>query len=144
MSKGSVSDPDLVAQAVAGDREAARELVQRHQNKVYRLALRITRNPSDAQDVLQETFLNVFRKLDSFQGASAFTSWLYRVTVNTALMRLRSDRKVDEIPLDTVLPTFSDTGEFAGKIADWSERGDARVERREIAATIQAAVDALP
>ena len=75
------TDAALVERVRSGDRSAFGELVKRYQTKVYRLALRFTGAPQDAQEVLQETFLSVFRNLESFRAESAFSSWLYRVTV---------------------------------------------------------------
>ena len=89
----SLSDLELVDQAKAGDRDAFGELVQRYKSKVNSLALKITKNENDAQEVVQDVFLNVFCKLDSFKGTAAFSSWLYRVASNTALMLLRSRKR---------------------------------------------------
>src|SRR4051794_4069447 len=76
------SDLQLVARLQQGDKTAFRELVRRHQDKVYRLALRLTRDEARAQDAMQDAFLQVYRKISQFQEQSAFTTWLYRITVN--------------------------------------------------------------
>ena len=85
-------DPDL-ARARDGDRDAFGRLVQRHQRRVYAAALHILGNHSDADDVTQESFVRAYRGLSSFDGRADFFTWLYRITVNTALNALRSDKR---------------------------------------------------
>lgn len=85
-------DPDL-DRARQGDREAFGRLVQRHQRRVYAAALHILGNHSDADDVAQESFVRAYRGLATFDGRADFFTWLYRITVNTALNSLRSDKR---------------------------------------------------
>jgi RNA polymerase sigma-70 factor (ECF subfamily) len=85
-------DPDL-ARARQGDREAFGRLVRRHQKRVYAAALHILGNHSDADDVTQESFVRAYRGLATFDGRADFFTWLYRITVNTALNALRSDKR---------------------------------------------------
>lgn len=85
-------DPDL-DRARQGDREAFGRLVKRHQRRVYAAALHILGNHSDADDVAQESFVRAYRGLSSFDGRADFFTWLYRITVNTALNSLRSDKR---------------------------------------------------
>jgi RNA polymerase sigma-70 factor (ECF subfamily) len=86
-------DPDL-GPARRGDREAFGRLVKKHQRRVYAAALHILGNHGDADDVAQESFVRAYKGLASFDGRSEFTTWLYRITVNTALNALRSDKRV--------------------------------------------------
>ena len=79
------SDESLVERARAGEKRAFDALVRRHQEKVYRLALRLSGGERDAEEVLQETFLQIYRKLDSFRGESRFSTWLFRIAANGAL-----------------------------------------------------------
>lgn len=88
----SDEDPDL-AGARKGDREAFGRLVRRHQRRVYAAALHILGNHGDADDVTQESFIRAFKGLSSFDGRADFFTWLYRITVNTALNALRSDKR---------------------------------------------------
>jgi len=104
------SDEQLASAAKAGDPHAFEELVERHQERVYRLALRLTGSPADAEDVLQDTFLQVHRNLDGFRGDSKFTTWLYRVTTNAALMLLRARQRRRTDSLDDHLPAFEAGG----------------------------------
>jgi RNA polymerase sigma-70 factor (ECF subfamily) len=85
-------DDDLVARARDGDFAAFEELVRRHQRRVFALALGIVRNPAEAEEVVQETFLSSFSHLDSFRGDARFSTWIYRVASNHALMRLRKKK----------------------------------------------------
>ncbi len=85
-------DPDL-DRARQGDREAFGRLVRRHQRRVYGAALHILGNHSDADDTTQEAFIRAFRGLSTFDGRADFFTWLYRITVNTALNALRSDKR---------------------------------------------------
>src|SRR3989442_15956958 len=90
---GQVPDVELVRKAQRGDGSAFAELVSRHQRQLYRLALRMTGREADAQEVLQEAFLNAYQKLPNFRGEAQFSSWLYRIAANSALMRLRRKRR---------------------------------------------------
>jgi RNA polymerase sigma-70 factor, ECF subfamily len=80
---------DLVANAQKGEEWAFEALFQQHKQRVYSLCLRMTGNPADAEELTQEAFMQVFRKIQTFRGDSAFSTWLHRVSVNTVLMRLR-------------------------------------------------------
>jgi len=126
------------------EKEAFREIVRRHQDKVYRLALRLTRDEARAQDVVQDAFLQVFRKIGQFQEQSAFSTWLYRVTVNAALMRMRTERRHHETSLEEASPRYTEGGEIADPIDDWSEAVDDEAMNRELAKYAAIAVDALP
>ena len=85
----SASDYGLAQAAAAGDMQAFDELYQRHSRRVYSLCLRMTGNISEAEDLTQEVFIQLFRKIGSFRGESAFTTWLHRLTVNQVLMHFR-------------------------------------------------------
>ena len=83
------TDYQLAQQAARGEMEAFEELYQRHNRRVYSLCLRMTANVSEAEDLAQEVFIQLFRKIGSFRGESAFTTWLHRLTVNQVLMHFR-------------------------------------------------------
>ena len=115
MELKTLADPDLVALAKEGDCEAFGELVNRYQNKIYRLARRLTETQEDAEDVLQESFIRAFRAIGGFKGASKFSTWLYRITVNLAAMKRRSQRHNVE-SLDE--PIMTKDGEISRDIRD--------------------------
>lgn len=147
MKTEGVPEPDditLVARVRDGDFDASEILVTRYQERVYGLALSMLRDAVEAQDVVQETFLNVFRKLDSFRGDAAFSSWLYRITANNTMMRLRSRKRDAETSLDEALPQFDAEGHWPGAVEDWTRRVDKRMENRELGEQIKAAVERLP
>ena len=97
-------DEELVVLARAQNTRAFDELVNRYQNKIYRLARRMTETEEDAEDVLQEAFVKAYKSLGGFKGKSRFSTWLYRITVNLALMKLRK-RKLDTVPIDQPIET---------------------------------------
>lgn len=92
-------DADLIARAQSGDADAFASIFQTHKMRVYSLCLRMTNNVAEAEDLTQDAFLQVFRKLSTFRGDSALSTWLYRIAVNTVLMRLRK-RTLSETSLD--------------------------------------------
>ncbi len=122
--------------ACQGHAEAFTELVRRHSSLVYGLCLRLTGNPVDAEDIMQETFLKVHLKLGTFRNEASFSTWLYRIASNTALMHLRRQRRRPvERPIEDCLPDFDETGTYACRDFDYSHaaRADKVVEQRELA-----------
>jgi RNA polymerase sigma-70 factor (ECF subfamily) len=132
----------LVAQAQTGGEEAFTELVTRYEGNIYRLARHITQNPEDAEDVLQETFLKAYEHLRDFQGNSKFYTWLVRIAVNQALMKLRKRKTDASVSLDDPY----DTGEesLVREIAVWEPNPEQTYSQEEIRAILEKAVDSLP
>jgi len=146
---GQPGDRELVERAQKGDGEAFAMLVERHQRQLYRLALRMTGSEADAQEVLQEAFLNAYQKLPLFRGEAQFSSWLYRIAANSALMRLRRKRRAPdalaEQPLELSGPKFSAEGYLEPtSSSDWSQRADERMMSDQLGAAINQAVQELP
>ena len=104
----------------------------------------MTRNTTDSQDVTQEVLLTLFRKGHTFQGKSAFSSWVYRITLNASYMKLRSRKKDPNISIDELLPSFNSSGFQQEKIQDWSENTESLLFDNETREVIQKAVDSLP
>jgi RNA polymerase sigma-70 factor (ECF subfamily) len=145
----AVTDELLVERARAKDEAAFEELVGRYDDKLYRLAMRFVRNETDAQEILQDAFLSAWRNLPTFEGRAQFGSWMYRVTVNAALMLLRSRNRHPEVTVDDVEPTalnnaVAESGQSMRGSADWSQRADEQMQSQEMRAHIQASVDSLP
>ena len=140
-SLNGVDELDLVTRARAGDQSAFSELVNRYERKIYRLAKHITQNDEDAEDVLQETFLKAYEHLNGFQGNSKFYTWVVRIAVNEALMKLRKRRSDRTVPLDEPV----DTGEemVTREIAVWEDNPEQRYSREEIHEILTSAVDDL-
>lgn len=94
------SDASLIQRAQQGDEEAFAALYQLHKKRVYSVCLQMTKDVADAEDLTQEAFLQVFRSVNSFRGDSAFSTWLYRIAVNTVLMKLRRRKSPPLVSLD--------------------------------------------
>jgi RNA polymerase sigma-70 factor, ECF subfamily len=131
----------LVERARTGDAAAFSELVQRYERKIYRLAKHITQNDEDAEDVLQESFLKAYTHLDSFHGDSKFYTWLVRIAVNEALMKLRKRKSDRTVSLDEP----QDTGEdlVQREIAVWEDDPEKKYSREELADILSTAVQSL-
>jgi RNA polymerase sigma-70 factor (ECF subfamily) len=140
-----VSDEELVARARAKDFAAFEELVDRYEDKIFRLAFRFVRNETEAKEILQDTFLLVWRKLDTFKGDSQFGSWLYRVATNAALMRLRAQRRHPEISTEELPVDYLDNyGQLPATGENWAKRPDDELQSDELRRRIQKSVDELP
>lgn len=122
MKDKKITDAALVKQFKKGSMEAFEELVSRYESKVFNLAMRFTRNQEDAEEVLQDVFTTLYRKIDGFEGKSAFSSWLYRIIVNAAFMKLRKRKQYTTIPIEELTPAvkaqFSERDIFIGTPAD--------------------------
>lgn len=132
-------DEELVRRAQAGEDAAFAELVHRHESRVYTLALKIVRNPADAEDVLQETFINALHGLESFRGDATFSTWLYRIAYNASLMKLR--KASSSVSLDEAIE--SEESELPRELTDWTHEPESALLNRELQAEMQAAVDTL-
>ncbi len=142
------ADLALVERLRGGDAAALETLMERYAFRVYRLAYWITRNEADAEEVVQDVFLTVFRKIHSFEGRAALGSWIYRVSTNAALIKRRGRRAEVGLSLDSQLPTFLPDGHRAGDPAfvmvDWSQTPEADLLSRETREILHKAIDALP
>src|SRR5215813_9923952 len=129
MTQTSVEeDRELLTRAQGGDISAFEELVARHEEKVYGLALRMTRSEADAAEITQDTFLSAYQHLAEFRGEAAFGSWVHRIAANNALMRLRRQKVLDIVSDDLSGPEFTDRGSLAEvPESDWSKRADDKI-----------------
>ena len=138
-------DRALLTRAQAGDMSAFEALVSRHEDKVYGLALRMTRSEADAAEITQDTFLSAYQHLSEFRGEAAFGSWVHRIAANNALMRLRRQKVLDIVSDEITGPEFTERGSLAEPPeSDWSKRADDKVLDDELGRAIRAATDALP
>jgi RNA polymerase sigma-70 factor, ECF subfamily len=138
-------DQDLLELLRRREPTAAEHLVIRYGERAYRLASRITGNGPDAEEVVQDAFWIVVRKIDSFRGDSAFGSWLYRIVANAAYekLRRRQSRRHD-ISLEEVLPRFDECDRHAAPVVDWVPRAVDPARQTELRAALTAAMDELP
>jgi RNA polymerase sigma-70 factor, ECF subfamily len=138
-------DGDLLEALRRGEPMAAERLVTRYGERAYRLACGITGNRPDAEEVVQDAFWTVVRRIETFRGDSAFGSWLYRIVANAAYQKLRGRRGAGrELSLDEVLPSFDEYGRHVDPVADWSRRADDPAIRAEVRAALTSAIDELP
>ena len=135
-------DLDLVERARRGDTQAFTVLVERYERQIFRLAKHITEHEEDAEDVLQETFLKAYRGLEAFRGDSRFYTWLVRIAVNEALVKLRKRRADRTISLDEPVQTQDEI--LPRQIVSWEENPEELYRREERKAILTRAIESLP
>ncbi len=136
------NEADLVAAAKAGDLSSFEELVNRYERRIYRLAINITRHREDAEDVLQDTFLKCFEHLDEFRGDSRFYSWLVRIAVNEALMKLRKGRADMSVPIEDAV---DGQGEIIPReVTEWRPSPEQILAQAELRIILERAMQTLP
>ncbi len=128
--------------ARAGSSEAFASLIRQYEGKIFRLAMNITQNREDAEDVLQETFLSAYEHLDRFRGDSKFYTWIVRIGVNEALMKLRKRKQDKSVSLDQEIDTGEET--MVREIAAWGENPEERYSREELGGILDKVVQSLP
>ena len=148
MRAATATELNLIEQLRKHDEDAVTELVVTYKPKVYQLAFRYLRNKEDAEEVSQDVLMKVINKIAAFRGDSALSSWIYRITFNTAMSRLRNGRaqragEVDD-RLDGAEETASTRGETPYDVADWSALADEHVMRVELRQSLAKAVRELP
>ena len=139
--ENSVLDIELVDGVRNGETACFIELVERYTQKVHNLAMRITRSEEDAEEVLQDVFVTVYKKIDKFEGKSAFSSWLYRITVNTAFMKLRKRRQAPAVSIEDLTSSVKDS--WVGRKSDECDVNFIS-SRHELRAELDRAIAKLP
>lgn len=140
----TLTDQALIEKIRSGDYESFSAIVDRYEGKVYRLALRMLHNPQDAEDALQETFLQVHRGLKNFEGRSSFSTWLFRLATNACLMKIR-DREIDPsklLPLEDYLPQHEE-GEALPR-PEWPKKPEEVLLNKESRGKMLEALEKLP
>jgi RNA polymerase sigma-70 factor (ECF subfamily) len=140
----SIDETALVAALKAGEEWAFELMVRTFGGRLLAVARRFVRNEEDARDVVQSAYLSAFRALDQFEGSSQLSTWLHRIVVNTALMRLRSQRRKPEESIEDLLPSFLEDGHHVEQFSEWAAPADVLIERSETRRTVRACVDQLP
>lgn len=135
------SDQELIVEFQKGNQQSFEELISRYSNKAYSLAARLTRNAEDAEEVLQDVFVTVYRKIGGFEGKSSFSSWLYRVTVNAALMKLRKRRQNQTVSVEDMQPQTKET--ILNQLCDKTD-GDQIALRKQVYLVLEDAIQRLP
>jgi len=136
-----IDEAEQIEKARGGDARAFGDLIGKYERKIFRLAQHITQNREDAEDVLQETFLKAYEHLNQFQGNSKFYTWIVRIAVNQALMKLRKRKSDKSVSMDEGIDTGEDV--VVREIAAWDEDPEQRYSREELNEILTAAVDSL-
>jgi RNA polymerase sigma-70 factor, ECF subfamily len=138
-------DAALVEGLRKGDPTATELLLDTYGDRVYRLAIRITGNEQDAEEVVQDALWTAARKIGMFKGESAFGSWVYRITANTAYQKLRGRQsRKHEVPWTDLRPTFDDERHHAEPVADWSGKVEEPALQAELRTVLTTAINDLP
>ena len=137
-------DEALLARLRAGDEGAYEELVRSHGGRMLAVARRFLRSEDDARDAVQEAFVSAFRGVERFEGTARLSTWLHRIVVNAALMKLRTRRRKPEQPIDELLPGFVEDGHMQAPPSPWRSPELDPVERRELRALLDRAIESLP
>ena len=138
-------DRELVEALRLGEPTATERLITTYGDRAYRLARGITGNAQDAEEVAQDVFWTVVRKIDTFRGESAFGSWLYRIVANAAYQKIRGRQSQRaELSLDDVLPLFDERGRHVAPVADWSVRVEDPAVQTDLRVSLTSAIDKLP
>lgn len=145
MASYDPNETQLIAGLRAGDEAALVRMMREYQGRVFGLALRLTGSRQDAEEVFQDVFLTVFRKIEGFRGDSKLSTWIYRITTNVALMRIRKRPKIADLPLEEELgPSMTPADTLAEPVADWSHLPFNEVARKELLECLEAALAKLP
>src|SRR3989304_257985 len=135
----------LIQRGKAGDCVAFEAIFRQHVSRVYRQAFKLIGNEAETEEVVQEVFLAVHKKVKTFRGESAFSTWLYRLTTNVALTRLRKRKRTKEVLLDDYLPRFQEDGAHEGRpVFNWGNELDLPREKKKLPQLIRAPLGALP
>lgn len=140
-----LSDEDLVkAYTLNREQESFNEIVSRYRDKIYWVALKITNNTNDAEDIVQEVLFAIYKKAKTFRGDSKFSTWLYRLATNESITKLRQRKREKELSLDEYMPQFAYDGHHSVRpVVDWSQDVDKIVSDKECCQLIQQAMEQL-
>ena len=142
-------DRQLIRRLQTGDEEAVREVADRYGHRIFQMALRHMKNREDAEEVTQDVLLKVYRKIDKFRGDAALSSWIYRITFNTAMSRLRTRRaeRAADVERDRALAQRKEDSSGPAvprHPADWSHMPDEELLRRQLRDAVATALPRLP
>jgi RNA polymerase sigma-70 factor (ECF subfamily) len=143
---GDAEDRALVERLKTGEEQALEALYHRYSARVYRQASILLGNEAEAEEITQEVFLTLYTKAKTFRGEAAFSTWLYRLTLNAALTRLRRRKKAQEVSYEDYLPRYEPDGHHLGgegSVVDWSHDVEKQVAGKELQRILQQALDQL-
>lgn len=137
-----MSESGLLERLRSGDEAAFADLVASHGGRLLATARRLLSNEEDARDAVQEAFLRAFQQIDGFRGGAALGTWLHRIVVNAALMRVRARKRRPEEPIEAMLPQFTPYGHQVGRPQRW--RPEDELEREELREIVRRQIAELP
>ena len=138
------AESDLVANLKSGDEAAYATLVNAQAGRMLAVARRLLGSDADAQDAVQEAFLSAFKSIDRFRESSRLSTWLHRIVVNAALMKLRSRKRKPEVSIETLLPSFLEDGHHSAMPEEWKRGAQDMLESEETRAFVRGRIDSLP
>ncbi|HMO19046.1 MAG TPA: sigma-70 family RNA polymerase sigma factor [Oligoflexia bacterium] len=138
----TISDEVLIKKIAKGCEQSFAEVIARYETKVLNLAMRLTRNAEDAEEVLGDVFITVYRKIGSFEGKAKFSSWLYRITVNAAFMKLRKNKQEKAISLDEMISSIEN--QPITQPTAFGARADSLAIDNEVRTALEGAIGKLP
>lgn len=140
-----VEERAIIERLKSGEHEAFEAIFRRYVNKVYRQARMLVGDDADAEEIVQEVFMTIYQKAKSFRGDSAFSTWLYRLTVNVSLTRLRRRKSSKALNLDDFLPRYREDGHHQVRpVFNWANEVELRLEKDELRRLLQDAMKQLP
>ena len=134
----------LLADLKAGSADAYERLVRAYGGRLLAVTKRLLREEEDARDAVQDAFLSAFRAMEGFEGQARLSTWLHRIAVNAALMKLRTRKRKPETSIEDLLPGFLEDGHMADPPSAWREGADTLVARAETREWVRERIDALP
>src|SRR5262245_41505784 len=143
-AQSGIDEEALLTGLRAGDDQAYERMVRAFGGRLLAVAQRILRNEEDARDAVQTAYLSAFRSIDRFEGGCRLSTWLHRIVVNAALMKLRSRRRRPEESIEPLLPTFQEDGHHLEQFSKADLPADAALERDETRAVVRACIAQLP
>ena len=138
------SEQSLISGLRAGNDDAFETLVRLYMARLLRVARRFLRNEEDARDAVQDAFISAFRSIQKFEAGAKLSTWLHRIVVNSALMRLRTKRRHPEEDIDDLLPQFAADGHQVRESADWSLSAEEMMQQSETRELVRRLIDQLP
>ena len=138
------ADEALLASLRRGDSRAYEALVRTQAPRLLAVSRRILRDEEEARDAVQEAFVQAWKGLPGFAEGSRLSTWLHRIVVNAALMRLRSRRRRPEEPIEDLLPAFAEDGHQVPPSEPWMEPADVALDRKQLAAVVRQQIGRLP
>lgn len=137
-------DVEMVGRLMEADPSAIQDVMSRYQTKIYNTALGIVKNPNDAQEIVQDVLFTIYRKIASFKGNSSFYTWIYRITVNFAFMKMRSRRKEKHVSIEEVRYSEGEEASMSVILPDKRKLAEDRIMDREFMMRLMESIHELP